>query len=223
MTKLPINEIFETIQGEARFTGTPAVFVRLQFCDVGCGFCDTKHTWKLNTDNLIASDIMQQKTDDAPTYSEMSVNELVLFIDREFSANHIVLTGGEPAAFDLEELTERLIALGKSVQIETSGTYPLRVHRDTWVTISPKINMPGNRKILGEAMDRANEFKHPVGKQKDIDELRELISTHQVGTDKAIWLQPLSQSKKATAVCVDAAIQNGFKVSIQTHKYMGVR
>lgn len=37
----PINEIFQTIQGEGVFTGLPAIFVRLQGCPVGCPWCDT--------------------------------------------------------------------------------------------------------------------------------------------------------------------------------------
>ena len=41
----PINEIFQTIQGEGVFTGLPAIFVRLQGCPVGCPWCDTRHTW----------------------------------------------------------------------------------------------------------------------------------------------------------------------------------
>ena len=40
----PINEIFQSIQGEGYFTGQPAIFIRLQGCDVGCSWCDTRHT-----------------------------------------------------------------------------------------------------------------------------------------------------------------------------------
>ena len=47
MSKIPINEFFSTIQGEATFTGTPAFFIRTQECPVGCSFCDTKYTWDL--------------------------------------------------------------------------------------------------------------------------------------------------------------------------------
>ena len=36
---LKINEIFDTIQGEAHYTGTPATFIRLQGCPVGCKYC----------------------------------------------------------------------------------------------------------------------------------------------------------------------------------------
>lgn len=40
----PINEMFQTLQGEGYFTGVPAIFIRLQGCPVGCAWCDTKHT-----------------------------------------------------------------------------------------------------------------------------------------------------------------------------------
>ncbi len=42
----PINEMFQTLQGEGYFTGVPAIFIRLQGCPVGCARCDTKHTWE---------------------------------------------------------------------------------------------------------------------------------------------------------------------------------
>ncbi len=32
----PINEMFQTLQGEGYFTGVPAIFIRLQGCLVGC-------------------------------------------------------------------------------------------------------------------------------------------------------------------------------------------
>ena len=38
-----VNEIFYSIQGEGRFTGTAAVFIRLSGCNLRCPFCDTHH------------------------------------------------------------------------------------------------------------------------------------------------------------------------------------
>lgn len=40
---LPINDLFETIQGEAYKAGTPSLFVHLRACPVRCPWCDTQH------------------------------------------------------------------------------------------------------------------------------------------------------------------------------------
>jgi len=45
MTSVGVSEIFLSIQGEGPSAGTPAHFVRLQGCDVGCHWCDSKYTW----------------------------------------------------------------------------------------------------------------------------------------------------------------------------------
>ncbi|ARU05656.1 7-carboxy-7-deazaguanine synthase QueE [Comamonas serinivorans] len=217
---LPINEVFETIQGEACMTGTPSVFLRLQACPVGCPWCDTKHTWALDPARQVAVADMLAKTDDADTWAAMEVDELLATV-QAFRARHVVITGGEPALYDLVPLTTLLIAHSYSVQIETSGTHPIRVHPDTWVTVSPKLDMPGGLPVLPEALARANEVKHPVGKPADVERL--------LGLDlgrvprSLIWLQPISQSPKATALCVDEATRHGWRVSIQTHKFLGVR
>ena len=50
----PINEMFQTLQGEGYFTGVPAIFIRLQGCPVGCARCDTKHTWDKLADREVS-------------------------------------------------------------------------------------------------------------------------------------------------------------------------
>ncbi len=50
----PINEMFQTLQGEGFYTGVPAIFIRLQGCPVGCSWCDTKHTWEKLADRETA-------------------------------------------------------------------------------------------------------------------------------------------------------------------------
>ena len=42
---LPVMEQFYTLQGEGTWTGTPAYFIRLAGCDVGCHWCDVKESW----------------------------------------------------------------------------------------------------------------------------------------------------------------------------------
>ena len=217
---LPVNEIFQTIQGEAKWTGTPSIFLRLQGCDVGCPWCDTKHTWAVDPADVIPLDSVVSKTGDAQGFAMASVAELVAII-RKFDARHVVITGGEPCIHNLVQLTAAILAIGRTVQIETSGTEPIRVSRFAWVTLSPKIGMPGGKIVRVDAIRRANELKIPVGKLADIEASQWVIDALVDGT--RVWLQPLSASPKATALCIAEATRHGWAVSIQTHKFIGVR
>src|SRR4051812_6000928 len=111
---LPINEIFSSIQGEAIHTGRPAVFVRLQYCAVGCGFCDTKHTWEKRPDREIPFDAMLHKATDSDTWSNVGLDKLCAFLKAQ-PEQLIVFTGGEPCTYDLEEITTALLDTGKDV------------------------------------------------------------------------------------------------------------
>ena len=66
---------------------------------------------------------------------------------------------------------------GYSCQIETSGTHEVRCSHTTWVTVSPKVNMRGGYDVLSQALERADEIKHPVGRVRDIEALDELLAT----------------------------------------------
>lgn len=222
MTELPVNEVFETFQGEAYFTGTPAIFIRLQGCDVGCPWCDTKHTWPVNAHDQRPLAMIMDKTQDSQTYALIAASELAAMVTNQFTSRHVVLTGGEPCRFNLVHLCEELALRQRQVQVETSGTEPVRVSESTWVTVSPKIGMPGGLGVRDDALERANEIKMPVGKPADVVQLEVLLA----GIAKPpsfIWLQPLSRSVKATELCLAAARERGWRVSLQTHKFVGAR
>jgi 7-carboxy-7-deazaguanine synthase len=188
-----VNEVFQSIQGEAHHAGTPSVFVRLQGCAVGCPWCDTKHTWDVNPDDEVSVEQMLAKDVNAPTFAHMSQVDILSVVGR-FNARHVVITGGEPCSYDLRSLTKDLTRGGRSVQIETSGTQPVRVAPETWVTVSPKLGMPGGFTVLDEALARANEIKLPIGKRADVERLAALIAG-KITTDE-IWLQPLSRRRQ---------------------------
>ncbi len=215
---IPVNEIFETVQGEATFAGTPAVFVRLHGCDVGCPWCDTKYTWKLDEAKEVEFDVMLGKSND-DRFAWADETELADHM-LTYRSRHVVLTGGEPCDHDLMALTRAISMRGRKPQVETSGTREIKVSRETWVTVSPKMDMPGGYKVLGSALTRANEIKMPVGKPADVAKLKALLDGR---PNCPVWLQPLSQSEKATKLCIEAATENGWRISCQVHKYIGVR
>ena len=105
----PVNEVFETIQGEGYFTGVPSIFVRLQGCPVGCGWCDTKHTWEVLDNNKVAAEQVIQVDGTIGRWAEHSGESLLeAFNAKGFTAKHVVITGGEPCLYDLMALTQVL-------------------------------------------------------------------------------------------------------------------
>ncbi|WP_341503664.1 7-carboxy-7-deazaguanine synthase QueE [Gallaecimonas sp. GXIMD4217] len=221
--RYPINEVFETLQGEGSFTGTAAIFVRLQGCPVGCPWCDTRHTWDTKPEDETELASVMAKRGDSPAWAwATAASLLTAFTQRGFRARHVVITGGEPAMFDLQELCTVLHQGGYRTQIETSGTFAIQAPAETFVTLSPKVGMKGGYEVLDSALLRADEIKHPVARQRDIDELDQLLKRLPAYAETPIWLQPVSQGKRATQLCIDTCIARNWRLSVQLHKYLGI-
>ncbi|WP_076413817.1 7-carboxy-7-deazaguanine synthase QueE [Shewanella sp. UCD-KL12] len=220
--KYPVNEVFETIQGEGYFTGVPAIFLRLQGCPVGCSWCDTKHTWELLDENKVAPELVIQVDGEIGRWSNISPQSLLNYIEEKgFTAKHLVITGGEPCMYDLQPLTQHFNEAGFSTQIETSGTFEVICSQSTWVTVSPKVDMKAGMLVLPQSIQRANEIKHPVSMTKHIEQLDELLNGIDL-VDKTICLQPISQKPRATELAMKVCIERNWRLSIQTHKYLNI-
>ncbi|BEU01901.1 7-carboxy-7-deazaguanine synthase [Agarivorans sp. OAG1] len=219
---LRINEIFETIQGEGVFTGVPSIFLRLQGCPVGCAWCDTKHTWDINLEHQVSFETVKAKLTDSEQWSTTLTDEVIEECLNRYKAKHVVITGGEPCMYDLTSLTTALEREGFKCQIETSGTFEVKASDNTWVTVSPKVGMKGGYGLKAQAIVRANEIKHPVGTQKDIVDLIELLDDFATSEGLIVGLQPISQKQRATKLCIDACIKNNWRLSVQTHKYLHI-
>ncbi|NRD73671.1 7-carboxy-7-deazaguanine synthase QueE [Shewanella sp. VB17] len=220
--KYPVNEVFETIQGEGVYTGVPAIFVRLQGCPVGCSWCDTKHTWDLLETNRVEPELVIQVDGTIGRWSHLTSDQLIHRLKQKaFTASHIVITGGEPCMHDLTVITETLNKAGYSTQIETSGTFTVLCSDETWVTVSPKLKMKAGMAVLPQALYRANEIKHPVATQTHIEDLDALLTNIDVA-NKTICLQPISQKKRATELAMRVCIERNWRLSIQTHKYLEI-
>ena len=219
----PINEMFQTLQGEGFFTGVPAIFVRLQGCPVGCSWCDTKHTWDKLAERETSLENILVKTQESDAWAPASPEAILSRIQQEgYSAQHVVITGGEPCIHDLTPLTNYLEQNGYRCQIETSGTHEVRCSPQTWVTVSPKVNMRGGMVVLDQALQRADEIKHPVAREKDIDALDALLARLQDDKARIIALQPISQKDAATKLCIETCIARNWRLSMQTHKYLNI-
>ncbi|WKE64306.1 7-carboxy-7-deazaguanine synthase QueE [Gallaecimonas kandeliae] len=218
--RYPVNEIFETLQGEGRFSGVPAIFVRLQGCPVGCSWCDTKHTWEQKEEDQRPLGDILVKTAASSCWAWAEPQTILkTFEDRGFKARLVVITGGEPCLFDLNPLCETLHQAGYQTQVETSGTFEIKAPLDTVITLSPKVAMKGGFEVLDSALNRADDIKHPVARERDIEELDALLA--RCG-DKPVYLQPVSQGKRATQLCIKTCIERNWRLSVQLHKYLGI-
>ena len=98
----PINEMFQTLQGEGYYTGVPALFIRLQGCPVRCSWCDTKHTWDKRADRETSLGDILIKTVESDAWGDADAATLLRAIEQQgWTARHVVITGGEPAIYDL--------------------------------------------------------------------------------------------------------------------------
>ncbi|MGD0382583.1 MAG: 7-carboxy-7-deazaguanine synthase QueE [Thermoguttaceae bacterium] len=58
---MKIAEIFRSLQGEGRMTGTDSVFVRASGCNLRCGFCDTPYaSWSPEGEDLSVDEILDR-------------------------------------------------------------------------------------------------------------------------------------------------------------------
>lgn len=197
-SKLPVMEQFYTIQGEGKHTGQAAYFIRLGGCDVGCVWCDVKDSW------------------DADAHPKIAISSLVDHAV-ESGAKNVVITGGEPAMYNLTELTHALHQAGLKTWIETSGAHPLTGEWD-WVCFSPKkFKAP-----LPEFYPAANELKIVVFNKHDFKWAEEHAA--KVSEDCELYLQPEWDKEQEMLPLIINYVKKHpqWKISLQTHKYMDI-
>ncbi len=190
---LQLTEIFYSIQGEGLFSGTPAVFVRLAGCNLSCDFCDTDFSLKFFA----------------------TVDEVVSRVRRiGGQCPMVILTGGEPLAqTETVQLIDALRAAGKRVHIESNGTIHTDLPSGVWLTVSPK------ERVDPRMAQRADEVKLIVDERVP-EELLILFEER-----PQILLQPEGNKPDNIAIALEYAKLHPqrFRLSLQTHKFIGVR
>lgn len=213
-----IAEVFDSIQGEGQFAGTPSSFIRLTGCNLRCWFCDTPYTsWQ-------------------PEGFQQTWQELVNRV-ADYSSSHIVVTGGEPLLQpDIVPLTAGLKALNRPITIETAGTLFRPVHADL-MSISPKLanstpdTQPWKHRhdvlrnqphIVRQLMDAyPYQLKFVIDEPGDIDEVEDYVAGLQPLDPGNVWLmaqarQPEELAEKSGWL-QQLARHRGFRFSPRLH------
>jgi 7-carboxy-7-deazaguanine synthase (Cx14CxxC type) len=205
-----IKEIFFTQQGEGKNTGKDFIFVRFSGCNLWsgkeknrasaiCSFCDTDFygTDGINGGKYQAKDLIEK------------IKSLWISADSQI---RVVLTGGEP----LLQVDKGLISALKKeniyIAVETNGTLEAPDGID-WICMSPKANT--------EIKLRKGSEVKVVYPQKNLNP-----DNFNVLDFKNFYIQPMDSENYEDNVSqsVKYCMQNpNWKLSLQTHKILGIR
>lgn len=222
---LPVNEIFYSIQGEGRWIGTPAVFIRLQYCNLGCSWCDTPSTWDKSV-----------KSDDELFTVETVAGRARRLVPDDVMAKappHVVITGGEPMLHsgNLPPLIRSLKRAGFTFfEIETNATIePSRelLNLVSWWNCSPKLSnnrRPEEYRLNVKALNvitgsgRA-DFKFVICTPDDLEEIEQTYSRYLPSA--SIWLMPEGMLRedqlRSLAEVVTMCLEKGYRLSPRLH------
>lgn len=192
-SSLDVVSIFPTLQGEGPNAGTPAIFIRLGGCNLACSFCDTEFE----------------------DFKNLSLAEIIAQVEKlKSNQKLIVITGGEPLRQPIEALCFELLESGFKIQIETNGTLYRKLPDEVEIICSPK-----TKQIHGDLQ---------------VDAFKFIISAHnndykdiKFKTDKPVYVQPMDEYdavKNAAnlALTKKLALENGYNISLQLHKILGI-
>jgi len=210
---LRVSEIFLSLQGEGPSAGTPAHFVRLQGCDVGCHWCDSKYTWDASGGGELALDQIWERA--------LALGEAPL----------LVVTGGEPLEHPhVGELLDQAVARWPRVEVETSGVAaPPRRHERLFYNLSPKL--PSATPRWSDTWRRVDAwlgephatFKIVVGDPPDLEDACRLIAEHAIPAAR-VMLMPEGLTDAAVrsraALLAEACKRLGFRMSPRLHIWM---
>ena len=206
-----VKEIFYTLQGEGANAGRAAVFLRFTGCNLWtglekdranavCKFCDTDFVG-------VGADGGKFQTPE-----ELSTAVNVKWPKQNQGKKLVVCTGGEPLLQLDEKLINALKIDGFEVAVETNGTIEAPEGID-WLCVSPK---------------SGSELK-----QMTADELKLVYPQKGAGPEiyesyltKNFLLQPMDgiDSKLNTLSAIEYCLSHPkWKLSVQTHKILGIR
>jgi organic radical activating enzyme len=200
---MKINEIFYSLQGEGKYTGTAAVFLRLSGCNMKCWFCDTRH---------------EEGT-------EMTEEEIVENVC-QYPARHIVITGCGPTMQLNARLTEWLQREGFCIQIETNGSITKKEGTEVdWITCTPRgseirIQRIDELKLLfiKEYLEKYKEVKASQRCLQPLDEGGQEVQTlaSQAGSSR------FASSRGVQEVISYIKEHPQWRLSLQTHKLINI-
>ncbi|MBT7542947.1 MAG: radical SAM protein [Gammaproteobacteria bacterium] len=203
---ISINEIFYSIQGEAKNTGKPTIFIRTAGCPFRCSYCDTEYAFsegkKTSIDNII---------------SKIKI----------YNTKYITVTGGEPLAQkNIVNLLNTLIEKSYKVSIETSGLIDISIIPNS-VEIVMDIKTPSSNEDSKNIYNNlsilkaTDVIKFVIGNKLDYEWSKDVIVKNNLSNTDNIYFSPVHESLGLSDIA-DWILKDNLNVTLQLqlHKYI---
>ena len=209
---LRVSEGFLSIQGEGPSAGTPAHFLRLQGCDVGCHWCDTKYSW------------------DVSGGRDSSVADVFAELRALGEARLLVVTGGEPLTHPgVDRLLAAAVGQWPRVEVETSGIAPPPLaHERLHYMWSPKLpsvtpRWPETWAHAGRFMGDPRTIAKIVVGANDHDDVLRLVREHRLPRERVMLMpEGLTDAavREGAATLSTLCQREGFRLSPRLHVWL---
>lgn len=217
--KLPMVEIFATVEGEGTRAGFPTTFVRLYNCNLRCTWCDTVYSYAPHPPEFMAT--IQEVADQV----------------KQLGNHYVCLTGGEPLMHGDKSLAliEALAAIPTvaDIHIETNGAIDLSSFhelREANAAVRKKVRFIMDYKLpasgeMAQMIDTnvsllqsQDELKFVIADDHDFEVACEVLDRYQ---PRALALFSPVWETMPPARLVEKILQTGrkeVKLNLQIHK-----
>ena len=224
--KIRISGDFYSLQGEGKTMGVPAVFIRLQACNIMCGGYGTQKDGELHNGATWRCDTIEVWTKGLAK----TIEEATMYIYDNYGevlkkGAHLIWTGGEPLLqqYAIVEVMKQLhnIDIKPFVEIETNGTLIPTDEFDSFVNlynVSPKLansGVPYEKRIKKDVLEYYQNtdksiFKFVITNEDNWNEVCELDLKRE-----KLYLMPsasnIDELKETQKTVVEIAIRETIK------------
>ncbi len=203
---IAINEIFYSIQGEAKNSGKPTIFIRTAGCPFRCSYCDTEYAFTEG--------------------KQWNFDKILSYI-KKYKTKFVTVTGGEPLSQkNILPLLNLLFNENYCVSIETSGLIDIsEIPKEIEIVMDIKTpsSLEDGNNIMNNLsyIKKDDVIKFVIGSKNDYEWAKNIIIKYDLLKLKNIYFSPVHDILELNDIA-EWILKDNLNVTLQLqlHKYI---